>query len=90
MQTMRTDKEATVSEATKAALDEAIRAHVTDEADGELRLLTDYYLITAAITEETDVTCYLHVSSDSGTHILMGLVEIAKHRLVAYWNDERD
>ena len=76
-----------MSAETKAALDEAIRAHVTDEGEGELRLLTDYYLVTAAVSEDTSVTCYLHVSSDSGTHVLMGLVEIGKRRLASHFED---
>jgi hypothetical protein len=77
-----------VSAETKAALDDAIRAHVADEGDGELRLMTDYYLVTAAISEDTSVTNYLHVSSDSGTHVLIGLVHIGARRLNAHFDDD--
>jgi hypothetical protein len=75
-----------VSETTRAQLEDAIRAHVADEADGDLRLLTDFYLVCASVGEDTRLTHYLHVCSDAGTHVLMGLVDIASRRLDAHFD----
>lgn len=76
-----------MSDATRAALEQAIRDHVADEADGETRLVTDWYLITAAVSEEVNVTNYLHVLSDSPTHVHIGLTFIAHRRMQACYDD---
>lgn len=77
-----------VSETTRAAIEQAIQAHIADEADGELRMLTDWYVITAAVSEDVDVTNYLHVVSHSPSHSLAGLTQIAWRRMKNHVDDE--
>jgi hypothetical protein len=71
-----------VSAETYAALEDAIRAHVADEAHDGHGLLTDWYLLTASVSGQTmDTTDYLHICSDMPTHSALGLVTIAFRRL---------
>ena len=69
-----------MSDETKAALEDALRAHVADESD--YPLTTDWYIIAASVGEDPWLTDYVHVCSDTPLHSLMGLVSIAKRRLV--------
>jgi hypothetical protein len=75
-----------VSEQTKAALEEAIRAHVADEAEGEPRVVTEWYVVTAAVGVEAHETHYLHVVSEASWHALLGLVHRAWKRMSS-WED---
>lgn len=71
-----------MSAETFAALEDAIRAHVADEAQGGHTLLTDWYLLTAAVSGSVmDSTDYLHICSDMPVHSSLGLVTIAFRRL---------
>ena len=70
-----------MSAQTYAALEDAIRAHVADEAHDGHTLLTDWYLLTAAVSIEAGTTDYLHTCSDSPIHAALGLVTIAFRRL---------
>lgn len=70
-----------MSAQTYAALEDAIRAHVADEAHEGHTLLTDWYLLTAAVSGEVGTTDYLHICSDSPLHATLGLVTIAVRRL---------
>lgn len=67
---------------TYSALVDAIQAHISDEADGDLRLLTDWYLISASVSEDTTSTIYSHDCSDSGNHALIGLTVLAHRRIL--------
>jgi hypothetical protein len=71
-----------MSAATYEALEQAIRAHVADEGNNGHGFLTDWYLLTAAISGETvDSTDYLHTCSDMALHSALGLVTLAFRRL---------
>jgi hypothetical protein len=72
-----------MSDETFAAVEDAIRAHVADCADGAPRLLTDWYVITAAVGEEMAENHYLHVCSETAMHSLHGLVDLAHRRLLS-------
>ena len=77
-----------MSEVTKQVIDEAIRAHVTDES-GEPRIVTEWYVISAAVSTEAGETHYQHVVSDSPWHSLTGLVHLAWRRMSS-WTDIED
>ena len=71
-----------MSEATLSALEDALRAHLADEAPN-YPILTDRYLIAAAVGDDAWMTDYLHACSGSSPlHTLMGLVAVAHRRLV--------
>lgn len=78
-----------MSEQTKAALIDALRKHVSDEAD-DTRFLTDWYVIAASTDEDMQTTFYLHVCSDAPAHTLLGLTEVARKRMAAMWGDIDD
>jgi hypothetical protein len=75
-----------VSEATRDAVEEAIRAHIADEADGP-RVLTDWYVIAAAVGDDDELTHYEHITTDAPWHVLTGLAHCAWRRL-STWADE--
>lgn len=79
-----------MSEATKAAIDEAIRAHVAEEAAGELRVVTEWYVVIAAQGADPDETHYLHVATDTPWHALLGLVHRAWRRMSSWTDDDMD
>ncbi|GAA3730167.1 hypothetical protein GCM10022239_03460 [Leifsonia bigeumensis] len=70
-----------MSAATKAALDDAIAAHVADELDGAL--LTNYVGVAAAVKpEDSDqMTYYLRVAAEQPIHVSIGLTEYLANRL---------
>lgn len=70
-----------MSAETYAALEDAIRAHVADEAHDGHTLLTDWYLLTAGVAPEIGTTDYLHICSDMPLHSALGLVTVAFRRL---------
>lgn len=74
-----------MSEATKAAVEDAIRAHVNDES-GEPMVITDWYVVLAAASLDADETHYWHMSSDAPWHVLTGLVHRAWMRMKS-WTD---
>lgn len=79
-----------MSDATKEAVEEAIRAHVADEADGEPRILTDWYVIAAAVGVDADETHFLHINSNAAWHVLLGLVHRAWRRMSSWTDDDLD
>lgn len=77
-----------MSDATKAAFEDALRAHVADEQP-DFPLLADYYCICASVGGDATKTGYLHVRSESAAYALMGLVNIAKVNLdIDYAGDD--
>lgn len=83
-------KDADVSDETKAAFEDALRAHVADEQP-DFPLLADYYTICASVGGDASKTGYLHVRSDSAAYALMGLVRVAKLNLDGgYMSDDDD
>lgn len=70
-----------MSSETYAALEDAIRAHVADEGHDGHTLLTDWYLLTAAVSTDIGTTDYLHICSDMPVHSAVGLVTVAFRRL---------
>lgn len=76
-----------MSDATYDALEDAIRAHVADEAEDGHVLLTDWYLLTAAVSGDPGDTEYLHACSDSPMHTALGLITLALRRLNASIDD---
>ena len=77
-----------MSEATKEAIEDAIRAHVADEG-GEALVITDWYVITAAIGVDDEETHYFHVQSGGPWHTITGLVQLAWRRMSS-WIDIED
>lgn len=75
-----------MSAETYSALEDAIRAHVNDEAEG---IATDWYLIVAAESmNSSETTNYLHVASQSPLHTLHGLVNLGQRRLLLEHDDD--
>lgn len=69
-----------MSDATYEAMEAAIRAHAADTAEG-MALVTDWYLVTAYVTEEEGATAYQHDCSVSPLHTQLGLMELGLRRL---------
>lgn len=69
-----------MSEATYAALEQAIRDHITDE-QGTPQLLTDWHMIAASLSDEADSTGYTHATSNSSWHSMRGLLVRAEREL---------
>lgn len=71
-----------MSDVTRQAVEDAIRAHLADEYD-EPWLITHWYAIVAASDVDMERTNYVHVASDAPLHVSLGLVRIADNRLTA-------
>lgn len=73
-----------MSEETRAALEEALRAHVaSDEGGNGHTLLTGWYVLTAAVSaHDPDTTDYRYACSDQPAHSALGLLYIGLRRLI--------
>lgn len=74
-----------MSQATKEALADAVRAHLTDELPGAV--LTDWAIVAAA-TRGEESTHYLHERSPSPFHTLLGLLTVGAEHLRDTADDE--
>lgn len=70
-----------MSAETKRRLEQALRDHVTDEADGAY--LTDFAVVAAAaLYDNPSATRYIHERSDSPFHTLLGLLHLGTEHLL--------
>lgn len=69
-----------MSSDTAAAIEDAIRAHIADEAEDPI-YLTDWYVVTACAGTDQYSTSYWHVSSNMPPHTSLGLISRALRRL---------
>jgi hypothetical protein len=77
-----------VSDATLAAIETAIAAHVADEYD-EPWLVTHWYAIACAASAVNDsVTNYVHMAPNAPVHGSLGLITLAERRLLALIDSE--
>jgi hypothetical protein len=65
-----------MSDATKAALDAAIEAHIADEHDDNTIMLRGYILQAAGNGVEDSRYCLLFTSGDQGAVVTLGLLAI--------------
>lgn len=79
-----------VSDATKMALDDAIRAHIADECDG--KTLMSWVMVTYAVQMEDFGTgaggYYREVANGQALHITDGLLRCGQRLTDDIWNDE--
>ena len=79
-----------MSDQTKAALDEAVAAHVADTGNGDI--VTDWALIAATTSAEnigTGTTRYLLEGNDNQpVHVMTGLFRYASERVV--WDEDEE
>lgn len=79
-----------MSDKTKAALDAAIAAHVSETGDGAI--VTDWALIAATTSVEnigTGTTRYLLEGNDNQpVHVMTGLFRYASERVI--WDDDEE
>jgi len=76
-----------MSEDTKKALDDAVRAHFRDETDGGF--MTDYVLTSAGPSViDGDRTEYIHCCSESPFHVTYGLASMAMDRFSSEDDDD--
>lgn len=68
-----------MSEATKADLEAAIRAHIASEYD-EPRVLTDWVMLSANQGLDDSVTGYAYSCSLMSAHVLTGLIGHFLHK----------
>lgn len=79
-----------MSEKTYHLLEDALRAHLADENEGEPDvILTDWYVIAAAeVAAAERGTTYFHIASETPLHSLYGLVAHAHRRLLQDDSDD--
>lgn len=66
-----------MSEETRQALENALRAHVHDETGGGF--LTDWHVVAASVPPvDNRMTSYSYLASESSRHSLLGLLELAR------------
>ncbi|GIG27149.1 hypothetical protein [Cellulomonas denverensis] len=63
-----------MSAATMSAIEAAVRAHIEDEAAGEVAIVTDWFLVAASVGVEQRQTDYTLAHSDASPHVMAGLV----------------
>ena len=64
-----------MSDATVQAVHDAVAAHIADESDGEILLLTDWQMtVAAAIADDPGRTMYFNVGHNSPYHHRLGLI----------------
>jgi len=64
-----------MSDATHQAINDAIAAHIADESDGEVMLLTDWLLTAAAaLADNHDRTMYFNIGTSAPYHSRLGLM----------------
>lgn len=79
-----------MSAATKAALEEALTAHIADQTDGDL--VTDWALVAATSTLDnigTGRTSYfIEANTNQPVHVMAGLFRYASEHVI--WGDDDD
>lgn len=79
-----------MSDETRRALDEAIRAHVAAEYD-DPTIVTDYVVLTAVQSIDADSTRYFYeVREGMSWHVLIGLIRwfLSKFERGRAWRDD--
>jgi len=78
-----------MSDATLEAVHAAIAAHVADECDDEVLLLTDWQAtVAAAIASDPSRTMYLNVGMDAPYHHRLGLIHRGLEMLTGRTEDD--
>lgn len=77
-----------MSEVTRQALEDAVRAHVADEADGAYA--TAWHMVAhGAVPTDPDASSYIYATSLGAPHEWLGLLDMA-HRRGMRWQSEED
>lgn len=78
-----------MSDATRAAAETAIRAHVLDEGEGAM--LVDWvFIASAAMADDPDATMYVSEGSDGPMHTRWGLVRYLHKRTEQHFMEDED
>lgn len=78
-----------MSDATIQAVHDAIAAHIADECDDEILLLTDWQAtVAAAIADDPTKTMYFNVGHNSPYHHRLGLIHRGLEMLTGTTEDD--
>lgn len=78
-----------MSDATLDAVHQAIAAHIADECDDEVLLLTDWQsTVAAAIASDPTKTMYFNVGMDAPYHHRLGLIHRGLEMLTSPASDD--
>lgn len=77
-----------MSDTTRQALEEAVRAHVADESEGAY--VTAWHMVAhGVVPTDVNASTYVYATSDGGPHEWLGLIDMA-HRRGMRWQHEED
>lgn len=77
-----------MSQATRDAIEAAVREHVADETGGGY--MTAFHVVAHAVpAEEPEGSHYVYATSDDAPHVWIGLVQMAERR-GKRWQQEED